>query len=544
MPRTVRVPPHDDAFQSGRGATAAGLHRVRRLWVVVATIALALIIGALVQLRLRWVRHQAQDFEFFYHGGAALLDRAMLDDGLDRHPDGAIERRGTIEWYPPFVSRLMTLPVWLGRIIVPTSKPAAETAAEPATGVVSATAESADSGIGHAGASARQPPAKPDSTSLIPNTPFRAADLIWLAASAAALVAVLRLIGRRLPGLAADQWPAWVLLPLLAGGLFVHWEFRLNQVNVLTLLLLAGSLVCWEHNRRGIAGFWLGLAALLKITPAGLIAWFLLKREWRTATTAVLTIFLLGPLADAVVLLDGSYYRDVYRQWLGGISRSSQTALIRDDRELDWRNAALGASLARTLTHTSYATRIENDPRAERWNAPPAYANLLALPRGAVALAASALTAALLLGLMWLTRRPAASLTIERIRVEWAVWLLLLLCIMPVMRRYHLVWALPAFALLAAQAYRAGSWRQALAPTTALALAVAVQLWALFGSMSSPAAPEIFGMFPLALIVLGAVLLRSTPAGSPASARITPAIVDRAAASVATPHPAMGTARE
>ncbi|MBK8913452.1 MAG: DUF2029 domain-containing protein [Phycisphaerales bacterium] len=479
--------------------------------------ALTLLIGALAQLRLRWVRQQAQDFEFFYHGGAALLDRAMLDDGLTRNADGTIEHRGTIEWYPPFVSRLMTLPVSLGRMMAP-EEPTITPATTTATPII---ASSAPTTTGGPAASADQPadqaappPRKLNTTTLIPQTAFRGADLVWLIAGLAALLAVLRLIGRRLPGLAPDQWPAWVLLPLLAGGLFIHWEFRLNQVNVLTLLLMLGALVCWEARRPRIAGFWLGLAALLKITPAGLIAWFALKRQWRTVTFAILTIFVAGPLSDAVAFMDTGYFRDVYRQWLGGMTRSSQAALIRDDRELDWRNAGIGAALARTLTHTSYATRIENDPRARRYNEPPAYANLLDLPRGAVSIAATGLSAGLLLGLMWLTRRPAAELTTERIRVEWAVWLLALLCIMPVLRRYHLVWALPALALLAAQAYRADSWRRAWAPALALALAAALQAWALLGTMSSPAAPEVFGLFPLALIVMGVVLLRSTPASS------------------------------
>ena len=72
--------------------------------------------------------------------------------------------------------------------------------------------------------------------------------------------------------------PAWGLA-LLAVFPPITENLRLGQANVATLLPIV--LALWSIERRGRAGGWLAGAALLKMSPALLLAPFALQRRWR-----------------------------------------------------------------------------------------------------------------------------------------------------------------------------------------------------------------------------------------------------------------------
>lgn len=345
-----------------------------------------------------WIRAVLPDFEYFYKGGAWLLAHGGLDPGYDLLRNGVRQPRGSLEWYLPFVSRLMTLFAW---------------------------------------------------------APFEVAGGAWLACNLAAFVALVRLMGRRLTDLPARDWPVTQLVPVLLMLLAWSWEFRLNQIDTLTLLMLVGSFTLWESGRRGVAGFWLGLATLVKITPALLIGWFLLKRQFRVVSVALLTILLAGPLSDALVF-GPAHAADCYRAWLQrAAARSSQTGLILNQLEMDWRNQSLAAVASRWLHPTNFATHFDNDPRL-RPPDPPATLNVVTLPRGVVAAIVGAISLASLLALAWIARRPAAELDRWRLRSEWVLFLLASLWLMPVLRRYHFVLAAPALSVLFGAMHFAG----------------------------------------------------------------------------------------
>ena len=111
--------------------------------------------------------------------------------------------------------------------------------------------------------------------------PQKQAGLVWLVLNVAAMFATLRLVGRHLVSLPPQDWPVTQLVPFFVLFLFWWWEFRLNQINNLTLLLLLGGFVCWQRGQHRASGLWLGLAVLIKVTPALLLVWFALKRQYR-----------------------------------------------------------------------------------------------------------------------------------------------------------------------------------------------------------------------------------------------------------------------
>lgn len=413
--------------------------RVRRL-------ALAVLILATLVLSWRAARNVAQhdpDFEFFYKAGRALLEHGTLDPGYDL-VNGKVVRRGGLDWYWPAVPRVMTL---------------------------------------------------------FAVFPFEIAGLLWLTMNIAAVFIILRLLGRHVCGLPPADWPVTMLVPYLLLIAYWRWEFILNQINILTLLLMVASFVVWQQGRRGIAGFWLGLAVLLKLTPGVLVIWFLLKRQWRTVGVATLTVVLAGPVADAITLRPTLAY-DAYRGWAdNALQRGSHGGLIRHELETDWRNQGLGAVIGRWLTPTNYNTHFDNDPRHQAHDGSKVVKlmNVADLPRATAARIATGIAIASLLALMWLARRPAKRCTSWQLRIEWSLFLLAMLWLMPVMRRYHMIWTLPALAVLAGTihyaGFRAGWSRFAL---VCIALAVLAQA-AMINMRAEAAGPILASVLVLAL---------------------------------------------
>lgn len=75
---------------------------------------------------------------------------------------------------------------------------------------------------------------------------------------------------------------------------YIHSCGVLGQVGLLLLFLVVTTWFLVERDREWIAGAALGLAALIKILPAALIVFFLLKRRWRVAGGAAATCLILG----------------------------------------------------------------------------------------------------------------------------------------------------------------------------------------------------------------------------------------------------------
>lgn len=392
------------------------------------------------------------DFQYFYNAGASLLKHGDLDRGFDVI-NGRVYERGTLDWYWPCVARFMTIFALL---------------------------------------------------------PFLPAGYIWLALNLAAMFATLRLVGRQLSGLPPRDWPVTQMLPLFLLAAYWHWEFRLNQINNFTLLLLVGSLVCWERGRRVLSGFWLGLAVLLKLTPGLLILWFALKRQYRTAAAALLTVFLAGPVSDLIVFRP-ALTADLYRAWArNAVETGSQRGLILTQREMDWRNQGLPAVASRWLHPTNYNTHFDNDPRiqASYKTYAPRTINIVSLSLPVIATLVTAIAGATLVGLLWLARRPARALTLWQLRLEWALFVLAMLWFMPVMRRYHMIWALPAISLLGAGIHYAGfRSRWGIAALTCIGLTLATEFLLLLKPPEAGSSIEAGGVILASVVVLALPLV-------------------------------------
>ena len=415
-----------------------------------SAIALGLLVWYLASVASRNLGRGHPDFEFFYKAGASVLAHGDLDRGVDQLADGRIVARGALDWYLPFVSRIMTLFAWL---------------------------------------------------------PLPQAGGIWLLLNLTALIATLRLVGRHFSGLPPRDWPATQLLPFLFLIVFWHWEFRLNQINNFTLLLLLGAFVCWRQGRPTTAGLWLGLAVLLKVTPLLLVLWFALKRQFRVVAVAAVTFLAAGPLADTIAF-SPSRTVEMYRAWgRRAVVEGSHRGLILGARETDWRNQSLSAVAMRWLYPANWNTHFDNDPRiTPRW--PERTLNIVHLPRPVIAALVTGIVVLSAAGLVFLARRPAHALTLWQLRLEFALFILAMLWFMPVMRRYHLIWCLPALSVLAGCIHYSGfrGWWARLALAAFLGILIS-QLLLLTRVLGAENFVEAGGVFLAAVALLAAPLI-------------------------------------
>ncbi|WP_328682447.1 glycosyltransferase 87 family protein [Streptomyces sp. NBC_00322] len=108
--------------------------------------------------------------------------------------------------------------------------------------------------------------------------------LLNLAAAGAVLYCSAGTVVRR------QGWSRWFTFAV-AGCLFVLLEpvrdtFSFGQVNLLLLALVLSDAWLLSTGRGRFAGFGIGLAAAIKLTPAVFIGYLLVTRRWRAAATA------------------------------------------------------------------------------------------------------------------------------------------------------------------------------------------------------------------------------------------------------------------
>ena len=130
---------------------------------------------------------------------------------------------------------------------------------------------------------------------------YETACLVWNLLSIGCLIASGWLVFKTL-GL---KFHAWCILPvatlLMGNPLLQH--LAQGQLTLLLLILITGSWLADRRDRPILAGFLLGLAAVIKIFPAFLFVVFLVQRNWRALASGALTvlyvtlmtIWLLGP---------------------------------------------------------------------------------------------------------------------------------------------------------------------------------------------------------------------------------------------------------
>ncbi len=267
---------------------------------------------------------------------------------------------------------------------------------------------------------------------------LRTAFRVWFVADHLFLLAVLLALWRWHPR------PASAVFLAVAAVTFspVADNDWMGQVNLFVLALVVVGLLAVERKRDVFGGVLLGTACLCKMSPALLVAWWLLHRRWRAVATAVVTGFVLSILSLPLVNLD--LQREFYTEILPGFGAG--------------RYHALTVPIALPTNHSIASLLHEVFPGT----------------RTALSSTARLLSQVIALGLLggtaWLfRRRPPDSLA----ALCQAGTVVVLLLVLPVYTyEHHMVWMLVPYAAAFAAAAEGRLGRAAL---VALVLAYAVQ---------------------------------------------------------------------
>jgi alpha-1,2-mannosyltransferase len=266
--------------------------------------------------------------------------------------------------------------------------------------------------------------------------PMAAAATLLTVATMALVAVALVVYLRAAEGPAADRWRTvgW-LLPAALLLEPVRNTLTYGQVNVVLMVLVTAD--CLAQAPRWPRGALVGLAAAVKLTPAGFVLFFLLKRDYRAAATALACF---AAATGAGFLLD---WRDSVRYWTSLIFDTS-----RPGSTVYAANQSIQGALARAGIDLG------------------ASAGLIAW------LALSALV--LMVAITGMRRALATSAAVWALSLNAVAALL----ISPVSWSHHWVWVAPAGLTLAVLGWRRRRLGVLLAAAAGLAVfAVAPQWW-------------------------------------------------------------------
>jgi hypothetical protein len=332
--------------------------------------------------------------------------------------------------------------------------------------------------------------------------PPRWAGLLWVGMNLACLVGSARLVGRR--GNARSWELEIVPLFLLVTPWFV--EFLVNQFVPPILLLLLLAEEERGQNRPLRAGAWLGLAILLKLSPAILLLWLFLKRDWRALASCVAVVLLLGPGLDALTV---GFHRalDWQWEWYKRVrwSGSAWTVLVAGS-QCEYSNHAVVAVLRRLLHPTDSTPHFDVEVGGQHELAGHPPVSLVDLPISAVTAVWAALMLVSLAAMIAVSRRPARDVSSERLRWEHALYCLAMLWFLPVVRQYHYVLAYPLVSLLVGRVR--STWQDTARFPWLTAPVWGLGIWTVTMALGAPRISQEVGLPILGIAALGVAAIR------------------------------------
>lgn len=248
----------------------------------------------------------------------------------------------------------------------------------------------------------------------------------------------------------ASFWSA--TLAILLACLFLGRDLPEVGVNTALVAMTWLSIYFWTKERDVAGGIVLGMAGALKCTPLLFVAWFILKRQWKIAATALaaFAVFTLSP-----ILVSGpGQYAHMMETWVAGVVHGlsepdpSRGPLGEEKVE----NLSLRPALARYLMHLPYRHKgrpeILGDPNHPDDPPNPYYYQFLDLPVSRAAMLTRFVMAALLIWSAWLMRHRPKDRNSPDAIWECAAVSILILLFSPITWVQHAVGVLPALFLI------------------------------------------------------------------------------------------------
>lgn len=239
------------------------------------------------------------------------------------------------------------------------------------------------------------------------------------------------------PGL----WFWIVMLAVLMSARYLLRDAHELYVNTTLVLLAWLGVYAWTMGRDALGGLSLGLAIALKMTAALFIPYFLLKRQWKFAGTAVLCA---GLFTVAPMLRTGpASYVEHMTQWGGriveGLTQPNPSVGVLGEEQFE--NMSLRSTLVRYLMDlpVGHAGRPPH----------PGYLTVLSLSPVAATWIIRLSTIGLIVVVAWPMVSPPAGRHDPQVIWECAAVSILLLLLSPITWAQHCVWIVPACLLVA-----------------------------------------------------------------------------------------------
>jgi hypothetical protein len=190
---------------------------------------------------------------------------------------------------------------------------------------------------------------------------YATAYLSWTVLSLATLPVSLWLIVRR-RGLNLNLWLLLPIVTLLITSNPLAQQINQGQFNLLLLLLITAA---WAAERRGqlvLSGILLGTAAAIKLFPAFLFLYFLMRRQWTAIASGGIAFLAWNGVTAGILGVDCyvAYITDVmpkvaeFCDWWGNASLAGFWSKLFDARSGHvvglWQNAALAKFLTAVST--------------------------------------------------------------------------------------------------------------------------------------------------------------------------------------------------
>jgi len=211
-------------------------------------------------------------------------------------------------------------------------------------------------------------------------------------------------------------------------------------VNLALVALCWVAVWLWVQGRDNLSGMSLGLAVALKCTPAAFIAYFLWKRQWAVAKSALVTT--AGLFLVPVLFMGIPRYVQTVGFWMEtaatGVSQADPSQGVLGEEPL--QNDSLRPAMARYLMHfpADHKARIDHPWSNDFLDLPPATAGLVI----------KLLMLALAFGVAFQFRHPVNDRRDPALLWECAALSMAMLLYSPITWGQHCVGVLPAFYLI------------------------------------------------------------------------------------------------
>lgn len=244
------------------------------------------------------------------------------------------------------------------------------------------------------------------------------------------------------------EWVPWVAL--LAVARVLDSSFAYSQVNTITFALVAEAAHRLRRGDARRAALAVGLGTALKVLPAGLCLWFLMRGAWRAAALSLLSIavFVLVPPVAVMGPRRAAASMENWRtQVLAPVERGGE-------RLMQAREYVPGQSLTavcyRVFSATPATSQGERGPRANLFDWPLATTHRIVQGLGAAHLLVWVLAS-------WRRRpRPAAE---PEFALEAGLCVAMILVLGPVVQKAHMLWLLlPYCVLMGRPSELRGAW--------------------------------------------------------------------------------------